>query len=315
MAAADDGDAIEVEGLRKAFGGVTALDGVTLSVRKGEVFGLVGPDGAGQTTFMRILCGLAPPDEGRAHVAGHDVVAEPESVKPHVGYLSQRFGLWGDLTVQENAAFCAEVFGVPRRAYQERLPHLLRMTRLEPFVRRRAEHLSGGMKQKLALVCTLIHRPEVLLLDEPTTGVDPASRRDFWRLLHGLPAEGVTIVVSTPYMDEAERCDRVGLLHRGRLLACATVDELKGQVEGVLFSVEATPQPQARRELESANEVLGVTVFGDRLHVRAREGTSLNALVAKLRECGIEVASAETIEPGLDDAFTAAIRREEPGVG
>ena len=308
-------NAIQVRGLRKSFDEVVAVDGVDLNVRKGEVFGLIGPDGAGKTTLIRLLCGLLSPDEGDVLVAGRDAVSSPESVKPHIGYLSQVFGLWGDLTVQENVAFCADVFGVPQDAYQERLPHLLRITRLAPFVDRRAEHLSGGMKQKLALVCTLIHRPEVLLLDEPTTGVDPASRRDFWRLLYGLPAEGVTILVSTPYMDEAERCDRVGLLHSGRLLACATVDEMKADVGGALFNVGAAPQLEARRLLEALDEVVAVTAFGDRLHVTAREGAALETLVAALGDAGIDVAFAEPIEPGLEDAFTKAIRQEAERVG
>jgi ABC-2 type transport system ATP-binding protein len=300
-------NAVEARGLRKRFGDVTAVDGVDLEVRQAEVFGLLGPDGAGKTTLIRLLCGLLPPDEGSALVAGQDVVADPEAVKPYTGYLAQRFALYGDLTVQENVSFCADIFGVPRQAYRERLDHLLQITRLGPFVDRRAEHLSGGMRQKLGLMCALIHRPRVLFLDEPTTGVDPVSRRDFWRLLAGFAAEGVTILVSTPYMDEAERCDRVAFLHRGRFLALDTPAELRAGVAGSPFNIGATPRPQARRLLESLPEVLGVTVFGDRLHVTAREGTTSDALVAPLRAAGLNVLFVEPIEAGLEDVFTAAI--------
>ncbi len=306
---------IRVSQLSKRFGEVTALAGVDLEVGAQEVFGLLGPDGAGKTTLMRVLCGLISPDGGTVTVASCDVGQSPESVKPHVGYLSQRFGLWGDLTVGENLAFCADLFGVPRRQYQERLPHLLAITRLAPFVDRQAQLLSGGMKQKLALMCTLIHRPQVLLLDEPTTGVDPASRRDFWRLLHGLPAEGVTILVSTPYMDEAERCSRVALLYGGRVLACASPAELKAQVPGVLFNMVAAPQAEARGQLQGLPEVKAVTVFGDRLHVRARKGTRVEALVTPLREAGIEVAVAEPISAGLEDVFITALGEEAERLG
>jgi drug efflux transport system ATP-binding protein len=279
-------------------------------VREGEVFGLLGPDGAGKTTLIRVLCGLIPPDEGDVTVAGCDVARVPESVRTHVGYLSQRFGLWGDLTVAENVAFCADLFGVRRREYEDRLRHLLEITRLAPFTDRQAQFLSGGMRQKLALMCTLIHRPQVLLLDEPTTGVDPASRRDFWRLLYGLPAEGVTILVSTPYMDEAERCDRVALIHGGRLLACASPAELKGRLTGSLLNVVAAPQAEARRVLGELPEVESVTVFGDRLHVSAAAETEPEALSGPLRAAGIEVTVAEPVAPSLEDVFTAALREE-----
>ena len=302
--------AIRVRDLRKTFGAVTALDGVNFEVRTGEIFGLLGPDGAGKTTLIRVLCGLLPADAGEAAVAGQNVRADPESVKPRLGYLAQRFALYGDLTVQENARFAAQLFGVPRADYDQRMAHLLRITGLEPFVGRLADALSGGMRQKLGLICTLLHRPQVLFLDEPTTGVDPASRRDFWRLLSGLPEEGVTVLVSTPYMDEAERCDRVALLHRGRLLACAAPEDLKTRVQGDLFSIAATPQPEARRCLEAIPAALSVTVYGDRLHVEARRGTDLDALVGPLCEAGLQVAFAESVALGLEDVFTTAVREE-----
>jgi ABC-2 type transport system ATP-binding protein len=306
---------IEVRGLRKAFGDVVALDSVDLQVRQGEVFGLVGPDGAGKTTLMRILAGLVPPDEGEALVAGRDLVSWPESVKPHTGYLAQAFALYDDLTVEENVTFCARVYGVARAAYQERLSRLLRITRLAPFTDRLAEHLSGGMRQKLGLMCALIHRPEVLFLDEPTTGVDPASRRDFWRLLYGLPAEGVAILVSTPYMDEAERCDRIALIQNGRILARGTPDALKATVTGCLFSVEATPRAEARRLLEAVPHVESVTVFGNRLHVAARQDTTSDVLLDALRRAAVEVACVEQIEPSLEDVFTTTMQEVGARVG
>ncbi|MBM3472280.1 MAG: ABC transporter ATP-binding protein [Armatimonadetes bacterium] len=299
--------AIEGAGLVKRFGEVLALNGVDLQVARGDVFGLVGPDGAGKTTLMRVLSGLLTPEEGSARVAGCDVVASPESAKPHLGYLAQRFGLWGDLTIDENLRFCADLYRVRRADYEARRPELLSITRLAPFTNRRADHLSGGMRQKLGLICTLIHRPEVLLLDEPTTGVDPASRRDFWRLLYDLPRQGVTVLVSTPYMDEAERCDRVALLHEGRVLACASPEALKERVPGRLFAVDATPQRTAKELLLAADGVQSVVTFGDRLHVSVGDDVGPERIEARLREGGVEVASVAPIMPGLEDVFTTVV--------
>jgi ABC-2 type transport system ATP-binding protein len=218
---------IEIHGLQRAFGGHMAVDGLTLTVPKGEVFGLVGPDGAGKTTTLRILCALLEPTGGSASVAGFDVARAPQSVKDHIGYMAQRFGLYQDLTVDENMEFYADLFGVRRAEYDALIPRLLDMTRMAPFRQRFAGRLSGGMKQKLALMCTLLHQPQVLFLDEPTNGVDPVSRRDFWIILGQLVQQGVTIFVTTAYLDEAERCDRVGFLYKGRLIRCDKPDVLK----------------------------------------------------------------------------------------
>jgi ABC-2 type transport system ATP-binding protein len=218
---------IETRGLTRRFGELTAVDRVDLTVARGEIFGLVGPDGAGKTTMLRMLCGLMDPTEGTARVAGHDVAKESRAVKDQIGYMAQRFGLYADLTVEENMVFYADLFGIVGPEREELKLQLLKMTRMEPFRARQAGRLSGGMKQKLALMCTLLHRPQILLLDEPTNGVDPLSRRDFWVILHQLLADGITILMTTAYLDEAERCHRVGLMHRGKLIRCAPPDDMK----------------------------------------------------------------------------------------
>jgi ABC-2 type transport system ATP-binding protein len=222
---------IETHGLTRRFGALTAVDHLDLSVARGEIFGLVGPDGAGKTTTLRMLCGLMDPTEGSARVAGHDVVRQSQSVKDQIGYMAQRFGLYGDLSVEENMIFYADLFNITGPERKDLSLRLLRMTRMEPFRDRQAGKLSGGMKQKLALMCTLLHRPQILFLDEPTNGVDPVSRRDFWAILYQLLKDGITIFMTTAYLDEAERANRVGLMHRGKLIRCEAPDELKRQTE------------------------------------------------------------------------------------
>jgi ABC-2 type transport system ATP-binding protein len=239
---------IEARGLTKRFGKLTAVDHLDLTVGKGEIFGLVGPDGAGKTTTLRMLCGLMDPSEGSALVAGHDVARESRAVKDQIGYMAQRFGLYQDLTVEENMIFYADLFDITGQTRADLTVQLLRMTRMEPFRTRPAGKLSGGMKQKLALMCTLLHRPRILFLDEPTNGVDPVSRRDFWAILYQLLQDGITIFMTTAYLDEAERCNRVGLMHKGRLIRCDTPEALKKQtgadsLEGVFV--------QTIREAES----------------------------------------------------------------
>ena len=218
---------IETHGLTRRFGTLTAVDHLDLSVAPGEIFGLVGPDGAGKTTTLRLLCGLMDATEGTARVAGYDVAREPQAVKDQIGYMAQRFGLYGDLSVQENMDFYADLFGIVGAQRIELEASLLRMTRMEPFRGRLGSRLSGGMKQKLALMCTLLHRPRILFLDEPTNGVDPLSRRDFWTILYQLLKDGITIVMTTAYLDEAERCNRVGLMHRGKLIRSDTPEAVR----------------------------------------------------------------------------------------
>ncbi|HUB32909.1 MAG TPA: ABC transporter ATP-binding protein [Bryobacteraceae bacterium] len=218
---------IETRDLTRRFGELVAVDHLNLAVERGEIFGLVGPDGAGKTTTLRMLCGLMDPSEGSASVAGYDVVRHPQAVKDQIGYMAQRFGLYQDLTVEENMTFYADLFGITGRDREELSARLLRMTRMEPFRARQAGRLSGGMKQKLALMCTLLHRPQILFLDEPTNGVDPVSRRDFWAILYQLLKDGITVFMTTAYLDEAERCNRVGLMHRGKLIRCEAPEAMR----------------------------------------------------------------------------------------
>jgi len=220
--------AIRTIDLTRRFGALTAVDRLNLEVARGEIFGLVGPDGAGKTTTLRLLCGLLDPTSGQAWVAGHNVARAPREVKDRIGYMAQRFGLYADLTVEENMDFYADLFGIATGELAELTPALLRMTRMEAFRQRRAGQLSGGMKQKLALMCTLLHRPQILLLDEPTNGVDPVSRRDFWTILYQLLKDGITIFMTTAYLDEAERCNRVGLMHKGSLVRCDAPEAVRG---------------------------------------------------------------------------------------
>ncbi len=310
---------VQAEGLVRRFGAVTAVDGLSFEVRRGEMFGLIGPDGAGKTTTLRMALGLLRPDAGRIATCGLEPVRQPAELSRHVGYLSQRFSLYGDLTVDENVAFFADVHGV--RGWRPRRDELLELLRMAPFRDRLAERLSGGMKQKLALACTLIHTPELLVLDEPTTGVDPVSRRDFWRILSRLQREGLTILVTTPYLDEAERCRRVALMDHGRLLMMDAPDALRRAAGGALVELIVRPKRAALEWLQARPEVADVQVFGERLHVTLAEapaGTAARAaeLAAGLRGSGLEVLSARDIEPTLEDVFISRIRAgspQEPG--
>jgi len=312
---------IETENLTRQFKKVTAVDGLNLAVARGEIFGLVGPDGAGKTTTIRMLCAIMDPTAGAATVAGFDTVRQSEEIKRRIGYMAQRFNLYGDLSVSENLDFFADVFQVRGRERQERKERLLQFARLTQFRRRRAAHLSGGMQKKLALACTLIHQPEVVFLDEPTTGVDPVSRREFWDILTELHLQGITIFVSTPYMDEAERCSRVGLIYRGRIIVCDEPKEIKGLVGGDLLELrpaEATGAGALGRSLHRAEEavaglegVLEVQTYGDLLHVFVDDAARRQAaLVAALVAAGLEVADLRQTRPRMEEAFISLVRRE-----
>ena len=298
MMSAEAAAAIEVSGLSRRFGPVLAVNDVTFAVQPTEIFGLVGPDGAGKTTIMRMLAGVLAPDAGTIRVDGIDVVGEPERVKPLLSYMPQRFGLYEDLTVAENIRLTAELFSVPRRQRAERASRLLAAAALGPFQRRLAGNLSGGMKQKLGLVCALIHTPRVLLLDEPTTGVDPVSRRDFWAILYDLREHGVTIVFSTAYMDEAERCSRLALLHAGEVRYCDTPERLKQVMPGVLLAVPAADPRAARAALADLPPVLGLLLMGDRVHVRVGSAPSARAGFSPRPLSAPSSAASRGISPG-----------------
>jgi ABC-2 type transport system ATP-binding protein len=307
--------AIETNQLSKRFGDLVAVDGLTLSVAEGEIFGLVGPDGAGKTTVMRLLTAIMDPTSGEARVAGCDVVGEAETIKHRIGYMSQRFGLYPDLTVIENIEFYADIYSEPRRGRQEKIDRLLAFSNLTPFRRRLAGNLSGGMKQKLGLACALIHTPKILFLDEPTNGVDPVSRRDFWRILYQLLQEKVTIFVSTAYLDEAERCNRVGLIDHGRLLACGTPSDVKKLMRGTILEIRAEQPRQVAAALKKCFPHGSVGLFGDRLHVVTRRPDQTVAEAeAALAQAGLGVVGVQPIEPSLEDVFVSVLaEREEIG--
>ncbi len=301
-------EAVVVDRVGRRFGALDAVRDVTLTVERGEIFGLVGPDGAGKTTLMRMLAGVLRPDRGRIVLEGIDVAAQPERAKTALGYMPQRFGLYEDLTVDENAFFYGELFEVPRARYRERLAQLLDAAGLAPFTRRLAGQLSGGMKQKLGLVCALIHTPKVLLLDEPTTGVDPVSRRDFWAILYRLRDEGVTIVMSTAYMDEAQRCTRLALLHAGQVRECAAPGALKRHLHGALLAIEGGDPRVVRDALAGAPGVLGILLMGDRVHVHVDDrGSRIAELQARLSARAVAHGAIEAVEPGIEDVFVALV--------
>lgn len=300
--------AIAVEGLVKRFGATTALDAVSLIVAPGELFGCIGPDGAGKTTLFRILVTLLLPDAGRAEVLGHDVVRAMWALRQRVGYMAGRFSLYPDLSVQENLGFFASVFGTTIEAEYEQIAPIY--TQLEPFKDRRAGALSGGMKQKLALCCALVHRPDILFLDEPTTGVDAVSRREFWDLLDRLKASGLTIIVSTPYMDEADRCDRVALMQRGRILAVDTPDGIVRSFDRPLLAVRATDRYGALLALRGYQHAHTVYPFGETLHYTDVRTTAapeqLTADVATfLRSQGLAGIAVAPTQPTVEDSFIA----------
>ncbi|MFQ5615295.1 MAG: ATP-binding cassette domain-containing protein [Anaerolineales bacterium] len=303
---------ISAQGLSKTYGrgakAVEAVRGIGLQVEKGQIFGLVGPDGAGKTTTIQMLCGILTPTAGAATVSGVDVIRDVDALGGVIGYMSEGFTLYGDLSVEENLDFFAQLYRVPPEVAAGRKRQLLRFARMEHARSRRAKNLSGGMKKKLALACTLIYRPQMLFLDEPTTGVDPVSRQDFWKILYEFLAEGITIFVTTPYMDEAERCHRVALLRRGRIIADDTPAALKETLEGVAVEMIARPQPRAVSALRQTPGVTQVQVFGERLHLLLRDGgDQTQTLPAQLEKTGVTVTDFRTTTPSLEDVFISTI--------
>jgi len=304
---------VHLDRMVRRYGALVAADAVSFDVSRGEMFGLIGPDGAGKTTTLRVVLGLLAPSAGRVETCGLDPVRQGAELSRRIGYLSQRFSLYGDLTVDENIAFFAEIHGVPR--YQARRDELLEMLRMAPFRDRLAERLSGGMKQKLALVCTLVHTPELLVLDEPTTGVDPVSRRDFWKILARLQRQGLTLLLTTPYLDEAERCQRVALMDKSRILSVSTPDAVRAGADAAILEVLAAPKRRAAEILGALPEVVSVESFGERLHATLAGPASAalqaaDRIAGELRAAGLLVQAVRAIEPSLEDIFIARIRGE-----
>lgn len=303
---------IEVKGLKRDFKSTTAVDDLTLSIAPGELFGLVGPDGAGKTTTLRLLAGLLGVTDGQANILGFDLRSQAESVKPHVGYMAQQFSLYGELSVLENLQFFAELFDVSKQEQNERTRRLLEFAGLTEFTDRRAAKLSGGMQKKLALACTLIHQPAILLLDEPTTGVDPVSRREFWNILTELHVQGTTIIVSTPYMDEADRCSRVGLMYAGALVECDTPQNIRGKLDGDVIQVQAEDWQKALEAVSGLEGVRETQTYGEAVNLLVDNGGKrLREIKRVLNRSGIKYTSVRIAPARMEEAFISLIRRME----
>ena len=303
---------IQVDGLIKRFAEFTAVDRLSFSVNRGEIFGLVGPDGAGKTATMRMLAGVMRPDGGAIVIDGVNAVADPEETKQHVSYMPQRFGLYEDLTVDENIRFYADLFEVPPAIRRERAGRLLAASGMSNFGRFRAGQLSGGMKQKLGVACALVHTPKILLLDEPTTGVDPVSRRDFWRILYGLREDGVTIVISTAYLDEAERCNRLTLMHSGRALYCDTPAALKKHMPGTLIAISSADGRAVRSAITGRPGVSQVLLFGDGVHAVVDDAdVRIPQLRDAMRLAGVPISDVAVAAPSIEDVFVALLETGE----
>lgn len=304
-------ETIRVENLTKNFGPLTAVDDLTLSVNEGEIYGIVGPDGAGKSTIMRLLTAIMDPTSGNAWVCGHHVVKDGEALKEKIGYMSQQFGLYEDLTVMENIHFYADIYSVLGKGRDEKIARLLSFSNLAPFKKRLAGNLSGGMKQKLGLVCALIHTPKVLFLDEPTNGVDPLSRRDFWRILDQLLRENVTIFLSTAYLDEAERCHRIGLIHNGSLLASGPPHEVKKLMRGSIIQVRTLQPRDAFHLLRDRKGTGSASLFGDSVHVVSdHPDATIEEIKSALGSAGIQILGMRIAEPSLEDIFISVLAQE-----
>jgi ABC-2 type transport system ATP-binding protein len=300
--------AIQAENLTKNFGSLVAVNRLNLNVKKGEIFGLVGPDGGGKTTILRMFSGIMDPSQGTLSILGHPIPKEAELLKEKIGYMSQRFGLYGDLTVMENIHFYADLYDVPQKERPPRIERLLAFSNLSPFQNRLAQNLSGGMKQKLGLACALVHTPQILFLDEPTNGVDPVSRRDFWRILYDLLKEGVTIFTSTAYLDEAERCHRIGLIHQGNLLSVGTPGEMKRIMQGDLWELRCSRRMEALPMLQKTEGILSANIFGDKIHLVLSGGEETkNKVEDSLQQKGFTVYSFHQTSPSLEDIFLTMI--------
>ena len=298
---------IQIDGLSKRFRNTTAVSGVELNVMRGEMFGLVGPDGAGKTTTMRMLCGIIEPDSGAGYILGFDLWTESKDIQQRIGYLSQRFSLYGDLTVDENIEFFAEIRQIAD--YCKRRDQLLEFTRLSPFRDRLADNLSGGMRQKLALACTLIHTPEIVFLDEPTVGVDPVSRREFWLILAELQRQGTTIFMTTPYLDEAERCTRIALMNNGGIMTCDTPAALRNSMHGSVVELVASDTRKAHGILRDLSHARELQAFGDRINIVVDDADSaIRQIKQSIETAGIGIESLRTVSPSIENVFISMIR-------
>ena len=305
---------IETESLTRDYKSTRAVDALDLAIYPGELFGLVGPDGAGKTTTLRLLAGLLNISDGSATIAGFDLKSQPEAIKALIGYMAQQFSLYVELTVLENLKFFAEIYDVPKEELAERTAHLLKFAGLTEFIDRRAAHLSGGMQKKLALACTLIHQPDILLLDEPTTGVDPISRREFWNILTDLHLEGTTILVSTPYMDEADRCSRVGLMYAGGMVICDSPKNIRGRIQADLIELYPQDWQSAHELIETLPGVLEVQTYGESLHILVDSGeVRLPQIEKSLSEHEITYQSARVAPTRMEEAFISLIRQMDEG--
>ena len=298
---------IKIENLKRSYANIVAVNGVSYSVGKGEMFGLVGPDGAGKTTTIRMLIGLLNPDSGIAEVLGYNIRTQKNKIKNEIGYLSQKFSLYGDLTVDENIEFFADIHGV--KNYKARRYELLEFTRLTPFRDRLADKLSGGMKQKLALACTLIHKPKIIFLDEPTTGVDPVSRRDFWKILSNLLKEEITIFMTTPYLDEAERCNKIALMNKGNIISWDTPKNIKASLSGQIVEIVCYPSRTAYNIIK-ANTSYEVQMYGDRLNVTIQNyDEQFKELEKLLVDNNVDLHDHRVIPPSLENVFIHLISK------
>ena len=302
---------VQIENVVKTYGAVRALDGISLEITRGEIFGLIGPDGAGKTTLFRILCTLLRPDSGTLRLEGRDIFADIGRTRSSIGYMPQRFSLYGDLTVQQNLNFFARLFGVRGEAAQRRLRELYQFSRLSEFKKRKAAALSGGMKQKLALSCALIHAPQLLILDEPTTGVDPLSRQELWELLQKIRQEGKTILVSTPYMDEAALCDRIALVHQGQVVGVGTAETIRQSYPHPLFQIKAQNLHQAEAFFKALPQVVTVRRFGDVLHVSLEKIPGRETWDAWREKSGGNLLSWRPQDPGIEDVFLELMPNRE----
>ncbi len=307
-------NAVEVRDLTKRFGRFTAVNRVNFTIPRGEIFGLLGPNGAGKTTTIRMLCGLLLPDGGSASVLGFDVAHHPEDVKKRIGYMSQKFSLYNDLTALENIKFYADIYGVPDRERAARVSQLIEMSGLKGFERELTRTLSGAWRQRLALACAIVHNPPMLFLDEATAGVDPVSRREFWDLIYALAGEGVSVLATTHYMDEADYCNTIGMMYQGELVALASPDTIKDELPGILVQVDCDRPGEAAELLQGLPEVRNVSVHGVQVHVTVRDGRDAKQVEKALARAGYTVRAAEIVQPSLEDAFISMVMQHRSEV-